>query len=85
MSFQSRLLFPVDRKREQDVAVGLADKAVAGIGEHHAVRDSRACAVDRTTFGCNLIDGVKRPRGVEIPKDLAGLGGIGPKMAVYRP
>ena len=80
----SRGLFPVDRKREQDIAVQLAARAVAGIGEHHAVRDRGACAVNRSTFAGDLIDCIERLRGVEIPNDLSGFGRVGAEMAVQR-
>ena len=78
------MLLPVDRKRKQDVAVQLAARSVAGIGEHHAVRDRWACAVNRSTLAGNLIDRIERPRSVEIPNDLAGFGRVGAEMAVQR-
>src|SRR5579872_4809204 len=77
-------LLPIHREREQHVARQALPHAVAGVGEDHSVGDGGSGRIERAALSGDSVSGLVILHGVEVPNDLAGLGGISAEMAVDR-
>jgi hypothetical protein len=68
---KTRRLFPIFRKREENVTGHAPSGRVAGGYKQHASRYNGSCVVDGSTVRFHAIHGRKLPRRIKIPQDRA--------------